>query len=69
LLEPGFRRLVLLLAARKPSVHRCLISFAARQSLARASVMTIQNVQASEARRSSSAGLDCLASCDFKLMM
>jgi hypothetical protein len=36
----------LLLAARKPSSHRSLIAFAACQSLAHASVMTIQTVQA-----------------------
>ena len=36
----------LLLAARKPSLHRSLIAFAAFQSLAHASVMTIQTVQA-----------------------
>jgi hypothetical protein len=41
---------ILLLAARKPSLHRSLITFAACQSLAHASVMTIQTV---EARRSS----------------
>jgi uncharacterized membrane-anchored protein YitT (DUF2179 family) len=36
----------LLLAAKKPSSHRYLIAFAACQSLAHASVMTIQTVQA-----------------------
>ena len=36
----------LLLAARKPSLHRLLITFAACQSLAHASVMTIQTVEA-----------------------
>jgi hypothetical protein len=36
----------LLLAARKPSLHRSLITFAACQSLFHASVMTIQTVQA-----------------------
>jgi hypothetical protein len=36
----------LLLAARKPSLHRSLITFAACQSLAHASVMTIQTVEA-----------------------
>src|SRR5881296_4440259 len=36
----------LLLAARKPSSHRSLITFAACQSLAHASVMTIQTVEA-----------------------
>ena len=36
----------LLLAARKPSLHRSLIAFAACQSLFHASVMTIQTVQA-----------------------
>ena len=36
----------LLLAARKPSWHRSLIAFAAWQSLAHASVMTIQTVEA-----------------------
>ena len=36
----------LLLAARKPSLHRSLIAFAAFQSLAHASVMAIQTVQA-----------------------
>src|SRR6266446_151604 len=36
----------LLLAARKPSLHRSLIAFAACQSLAHASVMTIQTVEA-----------------------
>ena len=36
----------LLLAAKKPSSHRSLIAFAACQSLAHASVMTIQTVQA-----------------------
>jgi hypothetical protein len=36
----------LLLAARKPSLHRSLITFAACQSLAHASVMAIQTVQA-----------------------
>ena len=36
----------LLLAARNPSLHRSLISFAACQSLLHASVMTIQTVQA-----------------------
>ena len=36
----------LLLAARKPSSHRSLIAFAACQSLAHASVMAIQTVQA-----------------------
>ena len=36
----------LLVAARKPSSHRSLIAFAACQSLAHASVMTIQTVQA-----------------------
>src|SRR5438874_13412024 len=36
----------LLLAARKPSLHRSLIIFAACQSLAHASVMTIQTVEA-----------------------
>jgi len=36
----------LLLAAKKPSLHRSLIAFAACQSLAHASVMTIQTVQA-----------------------
>jgi len=36
----------LLLAARKPSSHRFLIAFAACQSLAHASVMAIQTVQA-----------------------
>jgi hypothetical protein len=40
----------LLLAARKPSLHRSLITFAACQALAHASVMTIQSM---EARRSS----------------
>jgi hypothetical protein len=35
-----------LLAAKKPSSHRSLIAFAACQSLAHASVMTIQTVQA-----------------------
>jgi hypothetical protein len=40
----------LMLAARKPSLHRSLITFAACQSFAHASVMTIQTV---EARRSS----------------
>ena len=43
----------LLLAARKPSLHRSLITFAACQSLAHASVMTIQTVEAWKARRSS----------------
>lgn len=36
----------LLLAARKPSLHRSLIAFAAWQSLAHASVMTVQTVEA-----------------------
>ena len=36
----------LLLAARKPSLHRSLIIFAACQALAHASVMTIQTVEA-----------------------
>jgi len=36
----------LLLAAKKPSSHRSLIAFAACQSLAHASVMTVQTVQA-----------------------
>src|ERR1700751_4319834 len=36
----------LLLAARRPSLHRSLITFAACQSLAHASVMTIQTVEA-----------------------
>jgi hypothetical protein len=36
----------LLLAARKPSLHRSLIAFAACQSLAHASVMAIQTVEA-----------------------
>ena len=36
----------LLLAARKPSSHRSLIAFAACQSLAHASVMAIQTVEA-----------------------
>ena len=36
----------LLLAAKKPSSHRSLIAFAACQSPAHASVMTIQTVQA-----------------------
>jgi len=36
----------LLLAARKPSLHRSLITFAACQCLAHASVMTIQTVEA-----------------------
>src|SRR5262249_9429817 len=36
----------LLLAARKPSLHRSLIVFAACQSLVHASVMTIQTVEA-----------------------
>jgi hypothetical protein len=36
----------LLLAARKPSLHRSLIVFAACQCLLHASVMTIQTVQA-----------------------
>ena len=36
----------LLLAAKKPSSHRSLIAFAACQSLAHASVMTIQTVEA-----------------------
>jgi hypothetical protein len=36
----------LLLAAKKPSSHRSLIAFAACQSLAHASVMTILTVQA-----------------------
>ena len=36
----------LLLAARKPSSHRFLIAFAACQSLAHASVMAIQTVEA-----------------------
>jgi len=36
----------LLLAARKPSLHRSLITFSACQSLAHASVMTIQTVEA-----------------------
>ncbi|HEV2195373.1 MAG TPA: DUF6632 domain-containing protein [Candidatus Acidoferrum sp.] len=36
----------LLLAARKPSLHRSLIAFAACQSLVHASVMTIQTVEA-----------------------
>jgi hypothetical protein len=36
----------LLLAAKRPSSHRSLIAFAAFQSLAHASVMTIQTVQA-----------------------
>ena len=36
----------LLLAAKKPSSHRSLIAFAACQSLAHASVMAIQTVQA-----------------------
>jgi hypothetical protein len=36
----------LLLAARKPSLHRSLITFVACQSLAHASVMTIQTVEA-----------------------
>ena len=35
----------LLLAARKPSLHRSLIAFAAWQCLAHASVMAIQTVQ------------------------
>ncbi len=36
----------LLLAARKPSLHRSLITFAACQALAHASVMVIQTVEA-----------------------
>ena len=36
----------LLLAARKPSMHRSLIAFTAWQCLAHASVMTIQTAQA-----------------------
>src|SRR5947199_4260758 len=36
----------LLLASRKPSLHRSLITFAACQSLVHASVMTIQTVEA-----------------------
>ena len=36
----------LLLAARKPELHRSLIAFAAYQCLAHASVMTIQTVEA-----------------------
>ena len=36
----------LLPAARKPSLHRSLIAFAAFQSLAHASLMTIQTVEA-----------------------
>src|SRR5436309_15099008 len=36
----------LLLAARKPLLHRSLITFAACQSLVHASVMTIQTVEA-----------------------
>jgi hypothetical protein len=36
----------LLLAARKPSLHRSLIAFAACQSLVHASVMTIQTMEA-----------------------
>ena len=36
----------LLLAARKPSLHRSLIAFAACQALVHASVMTIQTVEA-----------------------
>jgi len=36
----------LLLAARKPSLHRSLIAFVACQSLAHAAVMTIQTVEA-----------------------
>src|SRR5215469_3621558 len=36
----------LLLAARKPSLHRSLIAFTACQSLAHASVMAIQTVEA-----------------------
>jgi len=36
----------LLLAARKPSMHRSLIAFAAYQCLAHASVMTVQTAQA-----------------------
>src|SRR5215475_11535242 len=36
----------LLLAARKPPLHRSLITFAACQCLAHASVMTIQTVEA-----------------------
>jgi hypothetical protein len=36
----------LLLAARKPSLHRSLIAFAACQSLLHASVMAIQTVEA-----------------------
>jgi hypothetical protein len=35
-----------LLAARNPSLHRSLITFAACQSLAHASVMAIQTVEA-----------------------
>ena len=38
----------LLLAARKPSAHRSLITFAACQCLVHAAVMTIQTVQAWE---------------------
>jgi len=36
----------LLVAARKPSLHRSLIAFAACQCLAHAAVMTIQTVEA-----------------------
>src|SRR5215467_13800784 len=36
----------LLLAAKKPSSHRSLIAFTACQSLARASVIAVQTVQA-----------------------
>ncbi len=36
----------LLMAARKPSLHRSLIAFAACQSLLHSSVMTIQTVEA-----------------------
>ena len=36
----------LLVAARKPSLHRSLIAFAACQSLIHASVMTVQTVEA-----------------------
>jgi hypothetical protein len=39
-------RAVLLLAARKPSSHRSLITFAACQCLAHASVMAVQTVEA-----------------------
>jgi hypothetical protein len=38
--------LFLLLAARKPSLHRSLIAFAGCQSVAHASVMSIQTVEA-----------------------